>query len=155
MYGRKPLDSWQGEQMRRKIRLLPHFDFQIPLKSPHPKITGTVPTHSGLQRAAAALEKGSGSGGDLQVRCRYGPSPAAQWTARARHWRRADSAPRRPPAPAGLGERRGATYLACKPENRQRRSSSFAAMALRARVRGLYRARLSRSAGLFPSRSGA
>lgn len=80
------------------------------------------------------------------MRCWNQSSPAAQWsgrTARTKNWRPAESTPnpphprRRPLAPAGLGDRLGATYRACKPENRQRRSSSFAAMAFRARVRGL------------------
>lgn len=98
MYVRKPLDN-----MRRKIRPLPHqFDFPSPLKPPHPKITQS-PTQTGLQRAVAALEMGSWR----QVRCGNLPSPATQWTARTWDWRPADGAPRRPPAPAGLGETPG------------------------------------------------
>lgn len=147
----EPLEHlWRGVNGRYTPPVIYDSGFQNPLKPPYPKsfkrrapLISESP-HSWLQRRLQppslerqiALSKGRLG----QVRCRRTPSPpgrpqrgyaAAQPTA----GRTGTPGPQTaPPAafpsrsePPGL-QGPGATYRACKPENRQRRRSSFGAM---------------------------
>jgi hypothetical protein len=124
--------GWGKWVDKREIGPLPqNFGFQIPLKPPHPKIHWTAdspesPYVAGCKWPCLARERRQVGRGEPRLL----PPRVQQPHRRREHGgpEPADSAPQPPRARPRENAGPRATYRACKPENRQSRSSSFGAM---------------------------